>query len=109
MPTHSTGGDTEALLQDFDSEAEFHSVLHEMLGREATVYRGLAGVRELVEDIYSNFSEGHAEYADIRDLGDRVFAIGRIQGVGAESGVTVDSPLAWIIEYRDAKAFRARS
>ena len=64
--------DVEAMLRDLDPEIEWHPALLVPLGGEATVYRGHEGIRELVRDLDEHFAEFHAEYSEIRDLGDQV-------------------------------------
>ena len=78
--------DLEAMLEDFDPEVEWHSALLMSLGGEATVYRGHEGIRKLYRDLDEVLDKFHWEYAEIRDLGDRVVGIGRFRtrGKGAE-------------------------
>jgi hypothetical protein len=52
------------------------------MGGKQTVYRGHEGVREWLRDLYETLSEFHAEYPEIRDLGDRTVPIGRVSARG---------------------------
>jgi ketosteroid isomerase-like protein len=77
--------------------------------REATVYRGHEGIRELVRDLDEHFAEFNNEYSEIRDLGDQVLAIGHIRARGKASGAETVSPLAFLVESKDGKAIRVRT
>jgi ketosteroid isomerase-like protein len=76
--------DVEGVLEAVHPEVEWHAALEMLLGREAAVYRGHEGVRELFGGFDDAFAEFHFEYWEIRDLGDRILAIGQIRGRGSE-------------------------
>jgi ketosteroid isomerase-like protein len=99
----------EALLEELDPEVEWHSALSILLSGKATVYRGHAGVREWFRELDEVLDEIHVEYTDIRDLGDRVIAIGRIRTRGRGSGVVTESPIAMVSDTRNGKSVRVRS
>jgi ketosteroid isomerase-like protein len=101
--------DVEALLEELDADVEWQSAVLGSLGGEATVHRGHDGVREMLRDLYEAFSEFRVEFSDIRDLGDRVVAIGRWITRGEESGVETTPPLASVVDFKDGKAIRVRS
>jgi ketosteroid isomerase-like protein len=101
--------DVEALLAELDPEVEWHSAVLRSLRGEAEVHRGHAGVREMLRDLYEAFSEFQVEFSEIRDLGDRVVAIGRWITRGEESGAEVTPPLASVVDFRNGKAIRVRS
>jgi ketosteroid isomerase-like protein len=101
--------DVDALLEELDPEVEWHSALSTVLSGEATVYRGHDGVREWFRELDDALGEIYVEYSDIRDLGDRVVAIGRIRTRGRESGVETESPLAAVSDLRNGKAVRVRT
>ena len=96
-------GDVETLLEVLDPEVAWHSALHALLGGEATVYRGHAGVREMLRDLYEAFDEIEIEISEVRDLGDRLVAIGRTRTRGRESGAETETPLAFVTEIRNGK------
>ena len=75
-------GDVEAVLKAVHPAVEFHAFMEELLGGEGRVYSGHAGVREFFRDFSEHFDGLHWEYADIRDLGDRVLAIGTFRARG---------------------------
>ena len=70
--------DIEALLAVVHPDVEWHPAMAGLLGGEQTVYRGHQGVRDWMRDQVEAFPEGHIEYSDIRDLGERLVALGRL-------------------------------
>jgi ketosteroid isomerase-like protein len=101
--------DVEALLEELDPEIEWHSALSILLSGKATVHRGHAGVREWFRELDQVVDEIHIEYTDIRDLGDRVIAIGRIRTRGRGSGAVTESPIGVVSDTRNGKSVRVRS
>jgi ketosteroid isomerase-like protein len=101
--------DVEALLAELDADVEWQSAVLGSLGGESTVHRGHDGVREMLRDLYEAFSEFKVSFYDIRDLGDRVVAIGRWITRGEGSGVETTPPLASVVDFRNGKAIRVRS
>ena len=102
-------GDVEALIEVADPDVEFYDVFGRMLGGEERMYRGHQGVRDLINDLLGAFAETHSEYAEIRDLGDRTIAIGRLRAVGKESGAEIESPIWTIAQWQNGKATRIRT
>jgi ketosteroid isomerase-like protein len=70
------------------------------------VFVGHAGVRRFLANAAETFELFRPAYANIRDLGDRVLAIGSIRVRGRESGVETDIPRRGIPEYRDGLLWR---
>ncbi len=54
-------------------------------------------------------TSGTREFPQIRDLGDRIFAIGHVRTRGRGSGAETESPLASVSETNDGKAIRVRT
>jgi uncharacterized protein len=101
-------GDLETLLEELDPEVEWHSALHALLRGEQTVLRGHDGVREMFRDLNEAFGEMHLEISEIRDLGDRLVAIGRTRARGKGSGAATDTPIAFVTEVKDGKTTSIR-
>jgi ketosteroid isomerase-like protein len=101
--------DVDALLEVIEPEVEWRGALQASLEGEAPAYRGHAGVRQWVRDIDDALTDTHLEFTEIRDLGDRLVATGRLRGRGAESGAAVESPFGLLINYRGDKAIRVLS
>ncbi len=72
------------------------------------MYRGHQGVQRGIRELEEAFSEIQAEQSEIRDLGERVVAIGQHRARGKESGAITESPLAWIVEFKSGKVIRVR-
>ena len=72
------------------------------------VYRGHEGVRDSYREWYEGLAEIRMEVSDIRDLGEQVVALGHIYARGQGSGVPVESPGAWVVDWKDGKAVRVR-
>jgi ketosteroid isomerase-like protein len=102
-------GDVETLLEELDPDVEWHSALHALLGGEQTVFRGHDGVREMLRDLNEAFDKIHIEISEIRDLGDRLVAIGRTHTRGKASGVETDTPLAFVTELKNGKTILLRA
>ena len=86
----------------------WHSALHALLAGEATVFRGHDGVRKMFRDLYEAFDEIHIELSEIRDLGDRLVAIGRTRAHGEASGADVETPIGFVTEFKNGKALSIR-
>ncbi len=80
-----------------------------MLGGEATVYRGHEGGREFLRDADEAFTELHLEFFEIRDLGDRLVASGRMRERGKASGAETGSPVGYLVDFRNGRGTRIRS
>jgi len=100
--------DIESFLEMLDPEVEWHPGLVTLLEGEATVYRGREEVRKLLQDIFESFADFRFDFSEIRDLGDRILAVGEMRGRGTESGVEIESPWAFLIRLRDGKATHVR-
>ena len=101
------------LLQRGDADATLEIVHPDVVIeplRAATegVFVGHAGVREFFDDTATSFELFEPEYTDVRDLGDRVLAIGSIRVRGRRSGVETAIETAAIAEYRDGLLWRYR-
>ncbi|MDX6674044.1 MAG: uncharacterized protein QOH11_1462 [Solirubrobacteraceae bacterium] len=101
-------GDVNTLLEVLDTEVAWHSALHALLGGEATLYRGHDGIREMLRDLYDAFDEIRIEVSEIRDMGDRVVAIGRTRARGKASGADVNTPIGFVTEFKNGKAISVR-
>jgi ketosteroid isomerase-like protein len=101
--------DVEALLDTVDPNVEWHSAILVPLGGEGTVYRGHNGVRKLLRDLDQGLAEMQIEMSQIRDLGDRVLATGRIRARGKRSGARTESPFAQVVHFKNGKATRIRA
>ena len=76
-------GDVEALLRWVDEEGVMLAARSAVEG----AYRGHDGIRRFMADNAENFEKFEPNYPEVRDLGDRVLAIGTIHVRGRGSGV----------------------
>ena len=102
-------GDVDTLLEVLDPKVAWHSALHALMGGQQTVFRGHDGVRRMLKDLNEAFGDIQMEISEIRDLGDRVVAIGRSRGRGGASGAEVEMPIGFVTEFKNGKAFRLRA
>ena len=101
--------DVGGMLAELHREIEWYPWLQIQIGGEAAVYRGHEGVRQGIQELEEAFSEIEAEQTEkMRDLGERVVAIGHLRGRGNESGAITESAIAWIVEFKGAKVIRVR-
>jgi ketosteroid isomerase-like protein len=76
---------------------------------EGETFRGREGGDAYVARLSHAWEEFRTIAEDIRDLGDRVLMLGRVEGRGKGSGVPVNMPLAQVCDFRDGKVCRIRS
>jgi ketosteroid isomerase-like protein len=98
--------DVDALLAELDPGAEWAPALPGLVGAEAMVYRGADGIEQMFHDLFEVLDEIHFDYDDVRDLGDRVVAIGYIRTRGKASGAETRSPYVNVAEVRNGKGIR---
>jgi ketosteroid isomerase-like protein len=64
-------------------------------------YVGHEGVIQWMADLNEHYAGGHIEFPDIRDLEDRVLAIGTIRVIGRGSGIETDAPMAVLARFEN--------
>ncbi|HEU4980013.1 MAG TPA: nuclear transport factor 2 family protein [Solirubrobacterales bacterium] len=101
--------DFDAVLEQLDPEAEWHPGVQALLEGETTTFRGREEVRKGLQGLVDAFADLRLEVSEMRDLGDRVLATGRLHAHGTESGVEIESPWAYLVEYRSGKAIWVRA
>jgi ketosteroid isomerase-like protein len=95
-------GDHDAWIEGFHDNCDF-------VPRRAPIqgaYRGRDALRGFLADNAENFDLFQPAYDDVRDLGDRVLAIGTLRVRGKESGIEVAVPSALVVTYREGKVAR---
>jgi ketosteroid isomerase-like protein len=101
--------DIDAFLEENDPEVELQGAVQALLESEATVYRGHKGVRQWVQDIDEVLTEVRLELPEIRDLGNRIVALGQLRARGKASGAETTSPFGCVVDWKDGKATRVLS
>jgi ketosteroid isomerase-like protein len=94
--------DIQAVLRGMDPEVRFEHRLAALQGN----FVGLDGVRGWFADLVEHFNAWQIDCADIRDLGDRVLALGTIKATGTESGVETELPFTVVARYADGRLTR---
>jgi SnoaL-like domain len=66
--------------------------------REVT---GIDGVRRWLADVAEHFDSSQIDCTDIRDLGDRVLALGTVRMIGKRSEVETELPFTVVARVKD--------
>jgi ketosteroid isomerase-like protein len=61
-----------------------------------------------MRDVDEALAEVRIECSKIHDLGDRIVVVGRLRARGRASGAETESPIAWVVDFKDGKATRMR-
>ena len=88
--------DIPAALRHLDPEIQFDHRLAELQG----TYAGLEGVEGFFADVTEHFDALTVDCPDVRDLGDRVLALGTTRLIGKGSGVQTEMPFAVVARFR---------
>jgi ketosteroid isomerase-like protein len=64
---------------------------------------GIDEVRGWFADLLEHFDTWHIHCSDIRDLGDRVLALGTIRATGTGSGVEAEIPFTVVAQLKDGR------
>jgi ketosteroid isomerase-like protein len=101
-------GDVDAFVGAFDRAAEWHTLTQAVFGGESTLYRGHEEIRRFVREVDDALADVRAECDEIRDLGERIVAVGRMRGRGRSSGAAAETPIGWVVDFADGKMVRMR-
>jgi len=99
--------DVDAFMECVTSDIEFTAALSGVVVGGSL--RGREGIEALFADIRDTWEEHRMVIEEIRDLGERVLGLGRLEGRGMGSGVPVVVPLALVSDFRDGKVWRSRT
>ncbi len=89
--------DIEGVLRMMDPQVRFEHRLAALQGK----FVGIDGVREWFTDLVENFESWHIDCSDVRDLGDRVLALGTLRATGTGSGIETEAPFTIVATYRN--------
>lgn len=98
--------DLEVLVELITPDIEWYPALP---GRLKEGYRGRAGVEAYLREVRNTWKDYCARSSVFSELSDRVLVLGRAEGSGRFTGVTIDSPLGMVIDFRDGRIARVRS
>ena len=91
--------DIPDVLRFMDPEVQFEHRLAELEGS----YAGLEAVNGFFADVVEHFDALKVDCPDVRDLGDRVLALGTTRLTGKGSGVETELPFAVVARFRDGR------
>jgi ketosteroid isomerase-like protein len=97
--------DLGLVLTLMDADVEAVSMLCGMEGE----YRGHAGMRRWLENVFDAFPDFAIDVDEVRDLGDLTLTSLRMHGHGADSDTPFNSPLWVVSRWRRGKMLRWRS
>jgi ketosteroid isomerase-like protein len=100
--------DADAFAKEFDPAVEWRPLTQVMFGAESTVYRGHEGVRTFMREVDEAFADIQVELREIRDLGERIVAIGHLRARGQASGAEAESAIAWVADFKRGKVIWMR-
>jgi ketosteroid isomerase-like protein len=92
-------GELAALLELADPSVEYASYLANVSGG-AGAYLGHDGIRQFIRDVDEAWDWFNVGVDELRDLGDCVLMVGRLEAKGRTSGLEVEKQLAWILDFR---------
>ena len=98
--------DAEALMAALAEDAELLPLRAQLEGRP---YRGHEGARQMLADFDEDWEELRLEVDEMREAGDQVVLVGRLQGRGRTSGVDLDVPVGFLWRLRDGQVVFART
>ena len=91
--------DIPGALEFMDPEIQFEHPLDAMQG----AYTGLEGVRGFFNDFAEHFEVWRIDCPDVRDLGNRVLALGSVHAIGRGSGAETELPFTVLAAFRDGR------
>ena len=101
-------GDVDAWLEPAHPEIEWFSEIARSVEGSEAVYRGIPGLRRFWDEWHAVW-ELAIEISEFRDLGDTVVALGRIRARGGASGIDIEGPVAYILEFEEGLVRKARA
>ena len=90
-------GDRLGIFRHWDPEVKFE---HRLAGLQGNLV-GLDAVRGWMADTSELFETWQVHCQDVRDLGDRVLALGTVRAIGKESGVETEMPYTVVATFKD--------
>ena len=89
----------DAWIEHLDPEFEWFALME--------VFRGHTGAREAWLG-FKRDMQLTVRFDDVRDLGDSVLALGRMESIGHTTGLKFEDDVAQLVTYRDGKVVRTR-
>ncbi len=92
-------GDVEAWLKPYDPGVVFEPQVAVVEGASVG-HDGMRAFAATIGDLYDRFQ---VRFHDVRDLGDRVLALGEASSIGRGSDIRMDQPLAIVASFREGR------
>jgi ketosteroid isomerase-like protein len=99
--------DVDAFVEPMTTDFEWFPALGAAV--EGGSFVGREGVEAYFEVLRATWEEVRLVTEGVRDFGESVIWLGRIEGRGRGSGVPVDAPMGAVFDFRGGKIWRARS
>jgi ketosteroid isomerase-like protein len=94
--------DLAGWLEGYDPEIVFEPQVAQFEGS----FKGHDGLRLFFDNIGEDFESFQVEFDEVRDLGDRVLAVGTAEGRGRGSGIDNQGPVAIVASFWEGKITR---
>jgi ketosteroid isomerase-like protein len=101
-------GDVDGWLHGSHSDIEWTSEIAQAIEGAQRVYRGREEMRRYWDEWHAVWA-ATIDMSDIRELDDTVIALATVRARGKASGVSFDRPIAYVFEFEEGLARRARS
>jgi ketosteroid isomerase-like protein len=101
-------GDEEGWLKPLHPEIEWSSAISKEVDGKETVWRGEAELRRFWDEWHAVWDMA-IEISELRELGDRVLVLARIQVHGKASGVEVVRAAGYVVDFEGDLIRRARA
>ena len=95
-------GDLDALMDLYDAEVEFVTLL---LG----IQHGKAALRSMFEENQANLPGHRLDPEELIDAGDKVIAVAHQGGAGVASGIALDDRIAFVATLKDGLIVRLQT
>src|SRR6476659_525558 len=99
--------DLDALMETVTPDFAFLPAMADTV--DGNSFQRREGMEAYFVDVDSAWEELRLIYDEYRDLGDRVLALGRLEGRGRGSGAVVETPQGAVGDFRDGKLSSVRS
>jgi ketosteroid isomerase-like protein len=101
-------GDFDAWARDAHPDAEFSSAITKLIEGQDRAWQGRIEMRKFWDD-WRSLWDLNVELSDIRDLGHTVVALGAVTARGKASGVELQSPVGYVIEFDEGLVRKMRA
>ena len=101
--------DLDAFLAELDADVEWHPAIQPGLEGKATTYRGHEGARTVWgEDRGEAWERLTNRPEELRDLGESVLALGRLDLTARTTGIAFSQEVGEVFDFRAGKIVRIR-